>query len=423
MKLITKTSRYYFLFALPVLVLAAFLSYRVMLYEIGESNEHLLLARMKVVEKHLIQGDSLILEVFQDNRELLIKEIPLKEKIEPIFSDTLLKSEIESEYVSYKTLKKSVQIDSKNYLIQVWKSSIEIYEILEVIFFVFISVLILLLLTVIFINIRISERIWSPFFETLKSVKNFRVSDKHTILFKETSIDEFQELNKAIHVMTDKMILDYTNQKKFTENASHEFQTPLAIIKSKIDLLMQSEGLTENDMKLLASIDDATSRLSKINKSLLLLSKIENGQFQKNNNLPIRSLLDTIIEHHEDYILSKNLVIENTVSSDYTLLLNEELAYILLTNLVQNAIRHNVIGGKIRFFIKNNSFWITNSGESKELDNRLIFERFEKKSQDVHSVGLGLSIVKEIVDFNTIEIKYFYEDDFHCFTLFQKKQI
>lgn len=111
MKLITKTSRYYFLFALPVLVLAAFLSYRVMLYEIGESNEHLLLARMKVVEKDLIQGDSLILEVFQDNRELLFKEIPFEEKIEPIFSDTLLKSEIESEYVSYKSLKKSVQID------------------------------------------------------------------------------------------------------------------------------------------------------------------------------------------------------------------------------------------------------------------------------------------------------------------------
>jgi signal transduction histidine kinase len=421
MKLITKTSRYYILFALPLLLIAAFFSYLFMLHEIGESNETLLFSRLKVVEKQLKKGDSSILSVFQENRELFIKEIAVDHQIEAQFSDTLIFSEMKAEYISYKTLRKSVQIDSKNYLIQVWKSSIEIHEIVEVIFFVFLSILVLLLLTVIYINIRISKRLLNPFFETVKSIKKFRVSDGERLAFQETTIDEFQELNKAIYLMTDKMILDFSNQKKFTENASHEFQTPLAIIKTKIDLLLQSNNLTENEMKLLSSIDDATSRLSKINRSLLLLSKIENGQFQNNTNVFLKVLVDNILEQHEDYLLSKKIEIENTLPPDFTFLLNEDLAIILLTNLVQNAIRHNIIGGKISIYEENNIFCIANSGNSTPLDEKLIFERFEKKSPDSHSIGLGLAIVKEIADFNTLAINYFYKEGFHRFTLVQKK--
>ena len=420
MKLITKTSRYYVLFALPVLLLAAFLSYWFMLHEIGESNETLLLSRMKVVEKQLTEGDSLVYDVFQEYRELQIKEIPIAKHIAPHFSDTLLFYEMESDYVSCKLLQKSVQIGSKNYLIKVWKSSIEIKEILEVIFFVFISILVLLLLTIVFINLRISKNIWRPFFETLKSVKNFSVSEGNVLTFKETAIDEFQILNKAIQLMTDKMILDYNNQKKFTENASHEFQTPLAIIKSKIDLLLQSKNLAEYEMKLLASIDDAASRLSKMNKTLLLLSKIENGQFDNNLNVPLKPIIERILLQQEEYSHSKQLIIDNSVPTDFSFRMNEELAYILISNLIQNAIRHSNQGGKVKIFTENTTFLITNTGEAVPLDRNLIFERFEKKSHDSHSIGLGLAIVKQIAEGNAIEINYFYKDGYHCFTFQQQ---
>lgn len=421
MKLITKTSRYYVLFALPVFIISAFFSYWFMLHEIGESNKALLSSRMRVVEKQLKEGDSLILGVFQENRELFIKEIAIDELIEPRFSDTLVFSETESEYISYKTLQKSVRINAKNYRIQVWKSSIEIHEILEVIFFVFMSLLVLLLLTIIYINLRISRRIWNPFFETLKNVKKFRVSEGNRVVFKETSIDEFQELNKAIQLMTDKMILDFSNQKKFTENASHEFQTPVAIIKSKIDLLLQSKNLTAYEMKLLASIDDATSRLSKINKSLLLLSKIENGQFETDTEVFLMPIITKIIEQQEEYMLSKELEIEIKVASNFVFFINEELSYILLNNMILNAIRHNIRGGKIKIFTENTIFCIANTGESNPLNEQLIFERFEKKSHESYSVGLGLAIVKEIAEMNAIKINYFFKEGLHHFSFQQKK--
>ncbi|NHN24981.1 HAMP domain-containing histidine kinase [Flavobacterium jejuense] len=423
MKLINKTSRYYILLTLPVLLASALFCYWFMLHELGESSESLLISRVKVIENHLIKGDSLILAVFQENNELYIKEIDTNVTIPQKITDTLIYSKIQKEYISNKILQKSIQIDTKNYFIKVWKSSLEFDEILEIIFYVFISILVLLLLTIVYINIRISKIIWAPFFHTVSSIKNFKVSDKNALQFQDTSISEFQELNKSIEMMTEKMVLDYSNQKKFTENASHEFQTPLAIIKSKVDLLLQSKNINENEMKLLASIDDTANRLSKINKSLLLLSKIENGQFENNKKIDIRPIIDKIIFQKEDLILSKNIFIENTIESNFSLLLNEELAYILLSNLIQNAIRHNLTNGKIILTTRGETLVISNTSIEKELDQSLIFERFVKKSNDQKSLGLGLSLVKEIADLNTIAIEYSYTNELHFFKLTQKNRI
>ena len=285
MKLINKTSKYYILFTLPILLFSAVFSYLFMLHEIGESNEALLTTRMQVVEQHLIENDTILLNIFKENREIFIKEIDATTVVSNQITDTLIYSEIQQEFVLNKMLQKKATIQGKNYLVKVWKSSMEYDEVLEVIITVFITILVLLLLTILFINIRISKLIWHPFFDT----------NGQPLSFHKTSIAEFEELNKSIQNMTEKMILDYNNQKKFSENASHEFQTPLAIIKSKIDLLMQSHNLSENEYNLLGAIDDAINRLSRINKSLLLLSKIENNQFEVSQKIKIKPIIEKIL--------------------------------------------------------------------------------------------------------------------------------
>ena len=420
MKLITKTSRYYFYFTIPVLLISALISYFFMLEEIGESNKTILNSRLKVIENHLKNKDTLLLNIYKENIEIEVAEIDINKRIQPVISDTIIFSDFEKEYVSYNSLEKNSIINSTNYRIKVWKSSIELYEVFEVIFLIFFLILLFLIISIVIINIKISKIIWQPFLDTLNKIKSFSITANQPIFFNNNKIDEFNELNSSILEMTEKIRLDYNNQKKFTENASHEYQTPLAIIKSKIELLLQSNTLTQNELSQLMAIEDATTRLSKLNKSLLLLSKIENGQFQNNSTLNFLPLIHKIIDINDDFITSKEIQIINSLNEKCSLKINEELAFILFNNLIQNAIRHNYNKGII--YIKNdaNIIEISNTGDLISLEKEPIFERFTKNTNNQSSIGLGLSIVKEIAVANKLKISYIFKDNLHCFTIFKE---
>lgn len=424
MKLLNKTSRYYILYTIPVVLLSAIFIYFFLLNEIGESNQSILLTRVKVIEGYIAKGNAAVLNVFEVNNEVYVKEIDKNRIIPETVKDTLMYSDIEKEYISNKVVEVNKIINGKNFQIKVWKSTIEFDELMEVLFVVFLVLLLLLLLITAYINLKISKLIWGPFRNTLEYIKNFSV---HTTDFKKlesNEITEFNELNSSINGMTSKMITDYKNQKKFAENASHEFQTPLAIIKGKIDLLLQENTLNEKTMQLLVSIEEAASRLSRINKSLLLLSKIENQHFGKGDTVALLPLIEKIKQINEDFILDKNIdfVCETTEELDFKI--NSELCFILINNLIQNAIRHNVINGKITISVQDYTLYIANTGEDEVLNDAVIFERFEKKSSNANSIGLGLAIVKEIAEANSILVAYKYENNTHVFSLSQfEKQI
>ena len=419
MKLLNKTSRYYILYTIPVVLLSAIFIYFFLLNEIGESNQSILLTRVKVIESYIEKGNATVLNVFEINNEVYIKEIDKNRIIPETVKDTLMYSDIEKEYISNKMVEVNKIINGKNYLIKVWKSTIEFDELMEVVFVVFLVLLLLLLLITAYINLKISKLIWEPFRNTLEYIKNFSVHSTDFKKLESNDITEFSELNSSINGMTSKMITDYKNQKKFAENASHEFQTPLAIIKGKIDLLLQENTLNEKTMQLLVSIEEAASRLSRINKSLLLLSKIENQHFGKGDTVALLPLIEKIKKLNEDFILDKNLdfVCETIEELDFKI--NSELCFILINNLIQNAIRHNVINGKITISVKDKTLRIANTGEDEVLNDAVIFERFEKKSANVNSIGLGLAIVKEIAEANSILVAYKYENNRHVFSLSQ----
>ena len=419
MKLLTKTSRYYILYTIPVILFSSLFIYFFLLNEIGESNQSLLLTRVKVIENYLAKGNSSVLTVFEANNEVYVQEIDKNKIIPQTVKDTLMYSDIDKEYISNKMIEVNKIINGKNYHIKVWKSNIELDELMEVVFVVFIILLLFLLLITVYINIRISKLIWAPFLNTLTYIKNFNVQTNDFKKLESNDITEFSALNSSINGMTSKMITDYKNQKKFAENASHEFQTPLAIIKGKIDLLLQDNTLNEETMRLLVSIEEAASRLSKINKSLLLLSKIENQQYDKLETVQLLPLIEQVKNLNEDFILDKNtkFLYETTEKLDFNI--NSELCFILINNLVQNAIRHNIENGKITISIINKTLVISNTGTLEPLNQNTIFERFEKKSSNTNSIGLGLAIVKQIAEANSIDIHYKYENKEHVFYLHQ----
>ena len=234
--------------------------------------------------------------------------------------------------------------------------------------------------------------------------------------FNPTNIKEFNELNDAVVKMTSKIYNDFVREKEFTENASHEIQTPLAVIKSKIELLMQSENLKESEMAQIQIIERSVNKLSSLNKALLLLVKIENKQFNGVEELSLKKSLEGILTHYKTLIDNKNITISIMFSNDIMLQMNLELLEILLTNLIQNAIRHNFKNGFISVEIEGNILRVSNSGSPSQIRPNELFERFKKGVNSKESLGIGLAIVKSITDTHGIIIEYSYLNK-HVFSL------
>jgi signal transduction histidine kinase len=217
--------------------------------------------------------------------------------------------------------------------------------------------------------------------------------------------------------MTDKIYTDYIRQKEFTENASHEIQTPLAVIRSKIELLIQSENLKEDEMLHIQNIETAANKLSTLNKALLLLVKIENHQFKEASELSLKKHISTILTQFDWVITDKGIDLKTNFANDLLFKINPELVDVLLANLLQNAIRHNYRNGKIEVKITGRTLRIANTGDELKIKPEELFERFKKDSAKKESLGIGLAIVKSITDVYNIDIKYFYENGHHVFEL------
>jgi signal transduction histidine kinase len=260
-------------------------------------------------------------------------------------------------------------------------------------------------------------KLWKPFNSTLQQIKQFNLSGKDQVHLEQTNINEFTELNNAVSLMTKRVSQDYDEIKNFTENASHEIQTPLAIIKSKLELLSQSENLNEEQMNSIQSISETTSRLSKLNQSLILLTKIDNKQFRETEQVDISELALHHLNNYEELLHAKNITVTKNIEPNLKLVMNENLAEILIINLITNAIKHNIDNGSIQIKITMNSFSVTNTGLELESDPSELFERFKKDKVNSDSLGLGLSIVKKICERYGFEITYHYSGLLHTTTI------
>jgi signal transduction histidine kinase len=425
MKLLAKTSLYYLILSVPILILSGFICFYIITKEVRDSNNELLLNRKELIEDYLKENDTIYLKIIARSREAIIKKISKikASKISvPVFSDTLIFDKKENELAENRMLSSVFKVGNNNYSIKIWRSTLEYNELFRGIFTSLVVLLILLFVTYLIINFWISKTVWKPFYQTVSNLKKFRASDNEIPCLANTSVTEFNELNLSLNVMMQKMIVDFNSQKKFTENASHEIQTPLAVIKSKIDLLIQSENLKENEVKLIIAIDDACSKIIRLNKSFLLLTKIENRQFNTIEKVSFKNTVDSSLVFFEEHIQANKIEIIKNIESDFCVLMNADLCLVLVNNLLQNAIRHNINSGNIEIFIEKNKITISNLGNDKPIDG-LLFERFHKNTTSQESLGLGLSIVKEIADVSGLVFNYKYINGKHCFILTKDNDI
>ncbi len=311
----------------------------------------------------------------------------------------------------------SITVNGKIYTVLVRKSQEETEDLIKMIAWITLAIVIFLLLILFLINRFFLSRLWRPFDNTLAQLKQFNLSAKRNVQLHHTSTTEFAELNKAVLVMTDRVKQDYESLKNFTDNASHEMQTPLAIINSKLDVLIQDETLNGFQMKQLQGIYDALGRLSNLNQSLLLLTKIENSQFNKRENIKLGELVYQKLFQFEELIQDKKLVITKNINT-VQVSGNRQLLEILISNLLNNAFRYNVKNGSVNIELVNNSLIVSNSSFLPALDELQIFNRFYRHAdtrQDGN--GLGLSIVKEICNVAGYNISYAYLNNRHTFNI------
>lgn len=320
----------------------------------------------------------------------------------------------EDEEDRFRCLKSSVAINGVPYILSIetnLEESDETYAAVALITFVFFNILIL---GFIFLNRRIATKTWQPFYQILNSLKSFELSKNNSIELPESDISEFQEMNQSIHHLIANSLRTYQKQKNFTENASHELQTPIALLKSKMDLLIQQKNLSPEISEILNNIEAPLARLTRINKNLLVLAKVENYHFNNIEQLDVNEQIESTLSLFEDYLREKELKLTNELRQPIVIHANSFLLETLIHNLLSNAIRHTPIGGHIVISSQGKSIGIMNSG-GYSLDKSTLFERFATSSKEKVSGGLGLAIIKEITAMYKWQVDYLYLFEMHHF--------
>ena len=421
MKLLTKTNIYITITTVLLFAMGIFIVYQVILLKLDREVDKQLLAAKPQIVKGLNHGISPNEFLSNLGQKIYIKKIDKQtifgnkfiEYIEKNPKDSLKNGDITQRELLFQTI-----IGDKIYEITVCSSLTEgkkigDYIAVVVLIFLLISVIILFLL-----NRLISAFIWSPFYDTLSKIKTWNIKKSENLNFKNTDIDEFHLLNDTVKDLTRQIQSDYHNLKEFTENVSHEAQTPLSIISTKIELLMQESNYSEKQHKLLVQTYNATQRLYKLNEGLILLTRIENKQFIEIIKIDLLQAIDEKLEVLEDFIEAKQIVIEKIYNKSIIKEINPVLLTILLNNLFINAIKYNLEeNGIIRITVDDDSFSVENTSFVEKIDKQFLFDRFNKNSIS-GSLGLGLSLIKKIIDFYNWHVTYSHKDGIHKFKIY-----
>ena len=258
-------------------------------------------------------------------------------------------------------------------------------------------------LLILLINKRLTKKVWSKFEKNLLKISNYDFSTNNKLQLTPTNIVEFDQLNKTVASLTNKLNTDYTALKNFADNASHEMQSPLAVIKMNLETILQKD-LPENISNKVYVCYQYTNKLQKLNKGLLLLTKIDNNQFKDLQTLNLSILITEKLDEFSPLTKAMNLQVDSNLSEAYNVFLDSVLADVLVKNLLSNSINHNIENGFVTIAVKGNTLSITNSTNTVVTNEEELFDRFKKGNVNTESIGLGLSIVKKITELYDLSI-------------------
>lgn len=332
------------------------------------------------------------------------------------YQTVLMYDSIENEERPFRQMSSNVIVKGKPYILTVQMSLVDNNDLILAIGLVQIAISVLLVGGLLFLNRSLSKRLWKPFYKTLDQLKAYELDKSESISVEKSNIIEFNDLNKTISYLTDRNRKVFLNQKEFIENASHEMQTPIAIFQSKLDTLMQSPHLTQAEADTIMELELTAQRMARLNKNLLLLSKIDNSQFLLTESVDIAGIIQTQIASLAPMAELDGIKIAANLSGS-NINANKTLIEVLVSNLLHNAIRYAEKHETVRVTLRDEELSISNKGKATKVNVDQMTQRFSKESTDPNSSGLGLAIVKKICDSSGYRFKYSFSDSIHTFSV------
>ncbi len=414
-RLLNKATRNFLLYAVVILLIAAPMFYFIVedLY-IDETDETLVLHKEEFetyFEKKFSARDIATWNKYNRNVKIAPYTGILKDTlISTVYLDTL-----ENENEPYRELRGPVTIRGEKLTYIEKINLIEREDMVLSIAAIFLCVIILLLAGIIIISKISSSKQWKPFYDTLAQIRDFEIDKNKQPFFEPTDIEEFDSLNNSIIRLVEKNMAIYKNQREFIENAAHELQTPLALFSTKIETLSQADGLDEEHLTIVDSLQRDVARFNRLNKNLLLLSKIEHDVVLEKQDFMLNDYIIKVLEFFIEQAGARNIGITTNLKESLMLKADPGMAEVLVNNLFLNAVRHNRKDGTVDISISGQSLIISNTGKGAALDVDRLFKRFSKSDHTSKGNGLGLAIIKKIAAVNQWTIAYRFENGLHVF--------
>lgn len=418
MSLLNQTARYLLLTALTIALIGSVGFYVLIHRTIQREVDEILTSQLEQTTQRIKRQppDARVLIDGDDNPH--IERITGKVELHLGFVDVSAPDPLDNKNtVPIRQLRSIVNADGQTYQVTVSQPYYEFEELSRIMSAgVILGFLLLMALSVV-VGLGLARRLWRPFYGTIDHLRDFRLDSGSEPEFPATHIREFNLLTQSLRELTLKLRRQFSLQKQFTENASHELQTPLAIALAELDFLLQSEQLTETDHMHLQRATDALNRLSQLNRSLLLLTQVENDQFATDGELNLSELLNQYVDEYEPFFQHKRMVVTQTIAPDVSLRMNRQLAGVLLTNVLKNAVRHGTSKGAVWIDLTREALIVQNTGEPLPFADSQLFDRFIKDPARPDSTGLGLALVKQICDRYGLQMTYEYQQRIHSFQI------
>ncbi len=343
-----------------------------------------------------------------------LAEIP--SGFEPVYSDTLLNNEYTQREQIYRKKITYLEVNGRAYKLEMINDADELYRFRDDVFHIVLPVLFVLVAALFLANYLLSGYLLDPFRKILKQMATYKIGQAVPVEPIRTSTYEFDKLKQLYETMRCRIESDYFQLKEYTENMSHELQTPLSIIQNKSESLLTTTDLDEEHMRSLKTIYDETVQLSRLGKALNLITRIENQEFQNIQNLPTGPVIEDHIDRVKEMADMKSIIFDKELDESHSLQIDPGLLDIMLRNLIKNAIRNAPGGTSIEVRTTGSTMEFINEGEPADFPEEKIFDRFRKGSGQ-HTLGLGLAIVRRICEISGLEIVYRYVDGKHRFMI------
>ncbi len=414
MKLAAHYNRANIITTLLVLVAGAAIYYFAINYIADKQLDHYLLEETSEANDFIAEHHKLPQKNDLEDQQTIFSQIGAGD-LNKVFFDTLYTDGHTGKIGPGRAESSLIRFNGNTYKTTVIISSANTRSFVQLIMLITLALTIALLITLFITNRYILKGLWRPFHATLGEIKAFNIADAKNFGPTNGKVDEFNELNEAVQVMSARVKTDFQYLKQFTENASHEMLTPLAVITAKLDMLIQDEALKSSQFEQLTDIYTATGKLSRLNQALLLLVKIENNLIKDEEKIELDEVIEEKLKHFQELLASKDIHLKKGLHAQ-TIIASRYLTDILLNNLLSNAIRHNTEHGSLTVLLTNGLMVIQNSGPAAPLNPDKVFERFQKGHKS-DGTGLGLAIVKNICNMHGWKVSYDYTSQMHTFQI------